>query len=76
MKAKKLDAKSLGAGIRKLREARRLSQAELAVRLGISQQHVSKLELDIIEPRIGTVMKICEVLGTSVKDLLKGGREA
>lgn len=49
-----------GAELRKEREARGLSQAELSILSGISPQskHIAKIERGDIDPRISTALKI------------------
>lgn len=44
-------------------------QGELAQILGISQQYLRKLELDIVDPRLTLMKRISEILETSVTEL-------
>lgn len=47
-----------GQLLRSTREARRLSQARLAERVGISQQRLSKLERGAVDPRLGDLARL------------------
>lgn len=49
-----------------LRQAQGLSQAELADRLGISQQRVSAFEAESSEPRLSTVQRYARAVGVTV----------
>ncbi len=59
---------------RRLSEARaraRLSQAELAARLGVaSAESISRYERGVREPRYGTVVRIAEALGIDASVLV------
>lgn|SRR5579885_965569 len=55
-------AHELGAKVRALREARGLSQAELAQRMGTTQSVIARLELGGAEPRFDTLRRVCAVL--------------
>ncbi len=55
-------AHELGAKVRALREARGLSQAELARRMGTTQSVIARLELGGAEPRLDTLRRVCAVL--------------
>ena len=56
--------------IRRLRKANRLSQRELAERLGVSFQAVSKWERGINLPDLLLIPHLCHVLGVSADELL------
>lgn len=61
-----------GAMIRELREQRRMTQAELAERLFVSDKTVSKWENGKGYPDISLLEPIAEVFGVSVTELLSG----
>lgn len=63
---------TIGNRIAKYRKAKSLTQEELASRLGISSQAVSKWETDSSCPDIGTLPKLCAELGISTDELLTG----
>ena len=56
--------------IRTLRKANHLSQKELAARLGVSYQAVSKWERGLNLPDILLLPALCQVLGISADELL------
>ena len=68
--------KTLGGRIAEKRKARGLKQDELAERLGVSAQAVSKWENDISCPDIMTLPQLAEILGCSIDELLTGKEEA
>ncbi len=51
-----------GAVLKRLRLKARLTQKKLAEFAGVSQAHISKIELGKVDPRLSTVNKILEVL--------------
>jgi len=51
-----------GSTLKKLRVKARLTQKKLAELVDVSQAHVSKIELEKVDPRLSTVNKILEVL--------------
>jgi predicted transcriptional regulator len=54
-----------GSSIKKLRLEAGLTQKELAMRAGVSQAHIAKIEQDKVDPRLSTVNKILSVLKPS-----------
>lgn len=60
----------IGIRIRKLRRERDLTQAELAARLGINKQNVSRYESGRVEPRRNMLDKFATALGVSLDELL------
>ncbi len=63
---------SLGENIVRLRTQRGLSQEELADRLGVSRQSVSKWETDGSVPELEKLMKLGELFEVSLDVLVKG----
>lgn len=63
---------SIGNRIAKYRKAKGLTQEELAGRLGVSSQAVSKWENDASCPDISLLPQLCQVLGISSDELLMG----
>ena len=61
---------TIGQRIRALREARGLTQAELAARLGVSDKAVSTWENDTYTPRMGAIRGLAEYFAVSRAYLL------
>lgn len=61
----------LALNLRRLRQARGLSQEELAHRAGIDRTYVSSLERSVYAAGIDVVERIARVLGVEAADLLK-----
>ncbi len=61
---------TLGQKIQNLRTALNLSQEELAERVSVSRQSVSKWEMDQALPQIDKVLLLCELFSVSADDLL------
>ena len=60
----------IGSRIRKYREERKLTQKELAQRIGVSSSRVSNWEQGINRPDADTIAKICKALTVSPSELL------
>lgn len=61
---------TMGKNIKRFRELKGLTQAELANRLGISDKTVSSWEIERTEPKIGMVEKICVALDCVKTDIV------
>jgi transcriptional regulator with XRE-family HTH domain len=63
---------TLGTRLRELRNARRLTQRELAARVGADYTYISKLENDRTErpPSEGLICNLAEHLGVAADELL------
>lgn len=66
---------TLGKRIAILRRAKELKQDELAEKLGVSPQAVSKWENDQTCPDISLLPLLSKILGVSVDELLSGQKE-
>ena len=66
----------IGSHVRKKREALGLNQAELAKELGVTHQHVSRIELEQVAPSLGMLLKLSHRLGVSTDYLLTGREHA
>ena len=65
-------ARRIGVKIRTLRDARGMTQAELAKKARVTQSHVSMLEAGArMRPSIQTIQKLARALGVSVTELLE-----
>lgn len=67
--------KSVAANIRKVREYREYTQEYLAVKLGISQNAYSKIELGYTRITLERLLQIAEVLEVEAVDLMSGRGE-
>ena len=59
-----------GQKIAELRKGKKMTQADLGVRLNVSPQAVSKWENNLSEPDITSIRKMCEIFGVSVDEFL------
>ncbi len=66
---------SIGNRIVKLRKDLQLSQEDLAVKIGVTRQSVSKWETDACAPDAYNLMSLAEVLQTSVEYIVTGNAE-
>jgi len=51
-----------GRRVRRLREALTLTQEEVARRAHIGRTHVAKIERGLLEPTVGTIVKLAKAL--------------
>ena len=68
-----MDILKIGRYIQRLLKAAGLTQKELAEKLNISFQAVSKWENGDALPDTGLILPLCDVLGTTADKLLNGG---
>jgi transcriptional regulator with XRE-family HTH domain len=59
----------IGERIRKIREARGLSQKEVATIIKMDQSQYSKLEKDKTDPSVSTLVKVAKALGIELSEL-------
>ena len=64
---------TIGQRIAKLRTAEGISQEQLAEKLSVSRQSVSKWKIDQAFPQIDKILLMCELFGVTTDELLKGG---
>ena len=72
-KEKTMDTLKIGRYIQRLRKTVGLTQKELAEKLNISFQAVSKWENGDALPDTGILLDLCDILNTTVDKLLSGG---
>ncbi|HYI12784.1 MAG TPA: helix-turn-helix transcriptional regulator [Thermoanaerobaculia bacterium] len=60
----------LGQRLRELRTKRRLTQQALAETAGIPQTHVSAIELGLMQPNLGTLLRLALALDCKVSALV------
>ena len=61
----------LGERIKKYREEKKMTQAEVAEVLGVKPATISKYEAETLEPNIESLKKLAEIFEVSVDELLK-----
>ena len=61
--------------IKKIREARRLTQAELAEKVNLSLLTISRYENGSREPRTSDLIKLCMALKVTIPELLNGASQ-
>lgn len=66
---------TIGNRIQKFRKEKGLTQEELAEKLGVSAQAVSKWENDASCPDISLLPQLCRILGITTDELLSGKTE-
>ena len=67
-----MDQTEIGKFIAKCRKKKKLTQAQLAERLGITDRAVSKWETGKSMPDSSIMLELCEILGITVNALLSG----
>jgi len=60
----------MAARIRKLREARGMTQESLAGKAGLSREYVARLETARQDPRLSIVVKLARALRVKPSDLI------
>ena len=68
-----MDTMKIGGYIQHLRKAANLTQRELAEKLGVSFQAVSKWENGDALPDVSLLLPLCDILNTTADKLLNGG---
>lgn len=61
---------ALGERIKKLRKERELTQEALAKAVGISRIQMTRIETDLSKPGLETLMRLADVLGVSLRDMV------
>lgn len=67
-----MDQKKTGRLIARLRKEKNMTQLNLAERLGVTDRAISKWENGRGLPDLSLIMPLCEILGISINELLKG----
>ncbi len=62
---------TIGEKITKFRTAAGISQEQLAEKIGVSRQSVSKWEVDQALPQIDKVLQLCDLFGVAADELLR-----
>jgi transcriptional regulator with XRE-family HTH domain len=64
-------ARQIGMKLKKIREAKRLSQTELARKARVSRAYVFRLEAGGSDPTVGVLQRLAKALGVPVTALLQ-----
>jgi transcriptional regulator with XRE-family HTH domain len=62
--------RQVGMRLRKIRKAKKISQATLATRAGFSREYVNKIEAGRYDPPLSTLSSLARVLKVPVAELL------
>lgn len=63
---------SFGSNIGYLRKKKGITQEELAERMYVSRQTISRWETDSVYPDVETVIRLCEILECDMETLVRG----
>lgn len=66
-----MDSKAIGARIKLYRAWAKMTQTELAEKLGCTSQHISAMERGIKTPRLDTFVSVANILGVQPSLLLQ-----
>ena len=69
-----MDQIKIGRFIAARRHERGMTQRELAEALGLSNRTISKWECGDGLPDLANILPLCELLGVTADELLRGGR--
>lgn len=67
---------SFGSNIGYLRKKQGITQEELAERMYVSRQTISRWETDSVYPDVETVIRLCEILECDMETLVRGDASA
>ena len=56
--------------IEQFRKGAKITQSELAIKLGVTQSAISQWESGATQPEVGKLLKMSEIFGCTVDDLL------
>lgn len=65
---------NVGEKIKKIRKMAGMTQEELAEKMNVSRQTISKWEKEISSPDLDSAVALCELFEISLDDFLKGGQ--
>ena len=66
-----IGAMKIGSNLRRLREGRLLTQAQLGEAAGVHRDQVSRIERDEVDPRFSTIRKLAGALGVEPSELVE-----
>lgn len=65
-----MGAVKIGTNLKRLRERRLLTQAQLGEAAGVHRDQVSRIERDEVEPRFSTIRKLAAALDVETSELI------
>jgi transcriptional regulator with XRE-family HTH domain len=65
-----MDVMKIGENLRKLRERKLMTQAELGDAADVSRDQVSRIERNEVDPRFSTIRKLAKALGVEPEELI------
>lgn len=68
------DSPPIGARLRSARRAAGLTLEEVAARSSLTKGFLSQVERDLASPSVGSLLRVCEVLGVAVGSLFEQAR--
>jgi transcriptional regulator with XRE-family HTH domain len=68
------DGMRIGAQLKAARLAARMSMADVAEKAGLTKGFVSKLERDLVNVSVASLIRLCDALGVSVGSLFQASR--
>ena len=72
MKETKAPVQTFGEFILSKREAKNMSQSEVAYRANTKQGTISKIENGVREPTLNLALRICDALGVDINEFVHG----
>lgn len=63
---------TIGENIRLYRKRKKITQMELGQMVGLTNDHICRIENDKVNTTLNTLTKIASALGVGLKDLIKG----
>lgn len=65
------DSAKLGKNLKRIREAKKMSQGDVMRAMGCGRSYISNIENGKTNPTLETISKLAKVLGVSTTELLK-----
>lgn len=65
----------IGSSLRSLRKSKKVTLQQMAQETGLSTGYLSNIERNVTSPTLANIQKICEVLNSSLGDLLERNAE-
>ena len=75
IKEKEVVQMNFGKNLQILRKMTNMTQEELAGRMDVSRQTISKWELGVVLPEVEKVVELCDMFNCSIDELLRGNMD-